>query len=299
MNGIDVTCGNCTRSFRVRPEFAGRTTRCPNCSASLTIGASSAPAPRAREERPRAQLKDNADDRPNRPSGNWKPLNRAFAREQTAIVLLGIDILADAMIACLGSMTGPNMPAILVVLAILVTGLPLLVAFCFAVGARLAATGAPEGSMVRGTARCSLACLLFPIGFAIYFMIGSALASRPTETVGMVSLVGSILSALAALVTFGACVGQTAIALRSIETSIWLTRLAITTVSSIVIMAVMLGGWGLLDASLASPYGYYRLPDAFGPVALFMFAISIAIHLVIYHRMLAAAREAVRMGQTA
>lgn len=35
--GIDVTCGNCRVSFRVKDEYAGRWGKCPHCRSPVEV----------------------------------------------------------------------------------------------------------------------------------------------------------------------------------------------------------------------------------------------------------------------
>ena len=75
MSTLEVACARCDKRFRVRAEFAGKTSRCPGCSAPLTIGGSSRPRPRGptpkSRPRPRPRPRDDEDDRPRGPTGDW------------------------------------------------------------------------------------------------------------------------------------------------------------------------------------------------------------------------------------
>src|SRR5215217_7143920 len=100
MSTLEVACGRCERRFRVRAEFAGRSTRCPGCSAPITIAGAARPAappPRSEEEprpRPRPRRRDDDDDGPRRPALNWASTDVALRREQIAVIFALLSFLS-------------------------------------------------------------------------------------------------------------------------------------------------------------------------------------------------------------
>src|SRR5262249_25469486 len=131
MSTLEVMCGRCDKKFRVRAEFAGRSTRCPGCSAPLTIAGArpATPArtadPEVERPRPRPRPRDDEEDAHRRSTGDWKPVDLALGREQMALVFLLVQVFCTFIAICLGRSAAPggivNSPAILLV-AILVAG---------------------------------------------------------------------------------------------------------------------------------------------------------------------------------
>ncbi len=108
MSTLDVSCARCEKRFRVRAEFAGRSTRCPGCSAPITVGgipAPAAPSKPANEEgaRRRPRARDDDDEEPQRPAINWRPVESAFRREQVAVVFAMLGIVGSFFSFCLSS----------------------------------------------------------------------------------------------------------------------------------------------------------------------------------------------------
>src|SRR4051794_1099956 len=111
MSTLEVACGRCEKRFRVRAEFAGKSSRCPGCSAPLVIaGTRPAEVPKPRrdepDERPRPRRPRDEDDTPG-PSGNWKPVYTALGREQGAVLFGLVTFVSSFVVWGLGSaMTG-------------------------------------------------------------------------------------------------------------------------------------------------------------------------------------------------
>src|SRR5258708_2961190 len=234
MSTLEVSCARCDKRFRVRAEFAGKTTRCPGCSAPITIGGAQA-APLRREDhaekpRTRPRPRDDDDDRPRRPAANWKPVDTALGREQVAVVFFLVTILSSFLVLCLGRMAvepgimRDSSGAIpLVVMLLLLVG-PSLVAGIFGLAARVSALGTPPESLAKGSAISSLLCGI--AGLACLVILGiSILASfdshdhrGPGLPAGFAT-VGLVFSVLASLGTFAGFVAQVGIVRRSAEVS--------------------------------------------------------------------------------
>jgi hypothetical protein len=310
MRTLEVTCGRCDKKFRVRTEFAGRSTRCPGCSAPLTIaGARAAPPAPTRDHdedrpRPRPRPRDD-DDAPRRPSGNWQPVDMAFGREQSALVFLLVQVVCTFFAICLGRAAGPggmtNSPALAIML-VLVAG-PSLGAAAFGLMARIAALRAPPESLARGTATASLLCALAGLGCMVFFgfaMLMSMESQRSDELPMIIAIGGLVLSAAAAVVTFMGFVAQVGIARRSAGVSRAVGRTAVAAAVCTLVLIVIGGMYAIAQEAFApsqrySPYapgGYYR-PDHSGFFQVLVFGLmplGMAVVLILYHRLLAAAR---------
>jgi predicted membrane channel-forming protein YqfA (hemolysin III family) len=317
MSTLDVTCGRCGKSFRVRAEFAGRATRCPGCSAPLTIGgAAAAPPPREPDERPRPRPKDD-DDRPRRVTGNWKPVDTALGREQSALVCLLLQVGCLVLAFCLGQLAGRALdglgPLAVIPFAILVGG-PALAALVFGISARVAATGSPAESLTRGTARSSLILSFLALGCLALFAL-SALATldtsggRPDELPLVVSMGGVILTGLASVVTFAAFVAQVGIARRSVEVNRSVGRLVVAATVCTIITLGIGALYTVANVAFApSPSfhttrhgGYYSYPnhdDFYRFVVFGLVPLSGIVMLILYHRLLAAARRSIQREDT-
>ena len=305
MSTLDVTCGRCDKSFRVRAEFAGRATRCPGCSAPLTIGGS-ASAPPSREtepERPRPRPRDD-DDRPRKFTGNWKPVDTALGREQSALVCLLVQVGCSILAACLQGVAGPAGPLetlVIIPLAILVAG-PTLAAAVFGISARVAATGAPEESLARGTARASLLLSFIALG-CLALLALAALATvdshRADPLPGVVGVGATIVSVLASIVTFAGFVAQVGMARRSAAVSRAVGRMAIGATICAVIVIGIGGLYAVATVAFGPGPGYYRYSypnheGFYNFTVLGLFPISLIVLLILYHRLLAAARRSIQ-----
>jgi hypothetical protein len=310
MSTLDVTCDRCAKAFRVRAEFAGRATRCPGCSALLTIGSpESRPAPR-REPEPerRPRPRDEPDDRPRKVAGNWRPVDTALGREQTTLVCLliqvGCAIVGFCLLAAAGGPNGLFGSFAVIPFAVLIGG-PTLAAVVFGISARVAATGAPEESGARGAARASLVSSFLGLGSLAFFALAFLMTidSHQRDELPMVVAIGGVvLSVLASVGTFAGFVVQVGIARRSVAVSRGVGRL---TIAAVICAAVLLGIGGLYTVANAAvgppqsyrPYGYYSRPDHsgfYGITAFGLVPICLVVMLVLYHRLLAAARLSIR-----
>src|SRR5262245_46605299 len=229
MSTLDVTCSHCEKKFRVRAEFAGKSTRCPGCSAAITIaGSPSAPPPRPRSEEPppqRPRRRDYDDDEPPRPKGDWAPVDMAFRREQVAVVFVLIGIVCDYFAFCLTSMfdrgRGRMEESAIAIVLLFVIG-PSLAAAAFGLMARVAALKPPPESRAKASAVASLLCglggLACLIMMAFSMMIGFDV-QRSMEVPMTIAMAGLGLSTLASVFTFVGFVAQVGIARRSAAVS--------------------------------------------------------------------------------
>lgn len=311
MSTLEVTCGRCDKRFRVRAEFAGKTTRCPGCSAPITIGGSK-PAPRSEpteRPRPRPRSTDDEEDRPRAPVGDWRPVVAALGREQVAVLFVLATILCSYLVFCIGNVTrysaGPEQGLIIGVMLLLLVG-PSLVAGVFGLAARVAALGAPRASLARGSAVPSLLC-----GFAALaslVMLGITLLTsieqqRPSELALQVAMGGLVVSTLGAIGTFLGFVAQVGIARRLAEVSRAVGRMG-AAASVCVLVLLGLAILYTLVTELNEPSyssrqgqfggGYYRDDGPFYAILFgVLLPLAFAVVLILYHRLLAAARRAV------
>jgi hypothetical protein len=312
MSTLDVTCSQCEKKFRVRAEFAGKTTRCPGCSAPITIAGSAPPPPPSwpRSEEPprrRPRRRDDEDDEPPRPKGDWVPVDMAFRREQVAVVFVLIGIVCDYFAYCLTSAMQPGAGrmdegAIAIVLLFVIG--PSLAAAAFGLMARVAALKTPPESRAKGSAVASLLCGLGGLGclimMAFSMMIGFDM-QRSTEVPMTIAIAGLVLSTLGSVATFVGFVAQVGIARRSAAVSEAVGR---TSTGIAVCVLVILGiavFYTLMSELTANPnlpnYGSSRYGEHevfFRIMFMFLFPLSIGVILVLYHRMLAAGRRALQ-----
>ena len=187
MSTLEVTCSRCEKKLRVRAEFAGRSTRCPGCSAPITMG--SAPKPVAvpsrseLEERPRPGPRDDDRDEPRRPAADWKPVDAAFRREQTAVVFVLIGIVCDYFAFCLTRSFGRSgdMEGVVMTVVLLFGIGPSLVAAAFGLMARISALRPPPTSLARPSAVASLLCGLAGLGSLLILAFAMLLSMDSRE----------------------------------------------------------------------------------------------------------------------
>jgi hypothetical protein len=227
-----------------------------------------------------------------------------------AVVFVLMTILCSYLVFCLANVTrggGPPEAIVLVLMLLLLVG-PSLVAGVFGLAARVAAMSAPAEALARGSAVASLLCGLG--GLASLVMIGiSILASiehqgPQSELPMVVATGGAILSTLGALATFIGFVAQVGMARRSKSASRAVSRIA---VGGAVCVLVLLG-IGILYTAAAEAMGpgyspqygrVYRDDGPFyGVMTGVLIPLAFAVVLILYHRLLAAARAAV-LGEPA
>lgn len=316
MSTLEVTCGRCDRRFRVRAEFAGKTTRCPGCSAPITISGSKPAAPPRQEpaerSRPRPRRTEDEGDRPRTPTGDWRPVATALGREQVAVLFVLATILGSYLVMCIGSAAGRASggveQSIALTLMLLVLVGPALAASVFGLMARVSAVRAPRESLARGSAVPSLVCGFAALASLVMFgitMLSGMDRSGPSGLARVVAVGGLILSALASLGTFLGFVAQVGIARRSAEVS----RAVGRTAGALCIVVVILLGLAFfytLVSELSTPAYVPQRPG--GPIVErprndegpffavfggFLLPVGAAVVLILYHRLLAAARRAV------
>ena len=310
MGTLDVTCGRCEKRFRVRAEFAGRSTRCPGCSAPITIGAAARPAPPPRAEpdehpRPRPRPRDE-DDEPRRPSADWKPVDTALGREQAAVLFLLATFVSSFVVWGIGSAAegmggGPN--SIVLVLMLLLMFGPSLAAGVLSIAARIAALRAPAEAQAKGSAVSSLLCGIGALGSLVVLglaVISSIESHRPEPVIVPVAVGGALVAGLGALATFVVFVAQVGIARKSDEVSQAFGRTAVA------MCVCVLGPLGV--AYFMALVSAMRGPTPFGPssypdeeqylriIVVLLAPVALAVILILYHRLLGAGRRAVRGG---
>lgn len=311
MSTIEISCTRCEKKFRVRSEFAGRSTRCPGCSAPITIDGSKLPPPPPKpseEERPRPSRRPREeDDEPRRPTMDLKAAETACRREQVALIFALAGILGGFFVSCLGRMAGPGggMEAVMLFLILVIAVGPSLVTGTFGMMARISAMSVPSASFARGSATASFLCSL--AGLLCLLVVGISIAasidSHQSDPLPMViSLGGLVLSVIGSVVTFVAFVGQIGIVQRSASVSRAVGRMAI----AVAVCVLSLIGIGLLyvlaDEVFGGPdyypgqYGGYYRHDHSGFYVIMvgiLMPLAFGVILILYHRLLAAGKIAV------
>jgi len=313
MSTLEISCAQCEKKFRVRAEFAGRSTRCPGCSAPIIIAGLAkpiAPPPKPVEEersRPSRRPRDDEDDEPRRPQLDLKPAETACRREQIALIFAIAGILGGFFVSCLGNMggrAGSGIQEIMLFFVLLVAVGPSLATGAFGIMARIAAMGVPSASLARGSAiaslLCSIAGLVCLLGFAIA-LVSSFDSQRADELPMVITMGGLIVSVLGSVVTFTLFVNQIGIVQRSAAVSRAVARTGI----AISVCVLSLIGIGLLYtlASEAMGPSYSRGPfgdnysyqdhSGFYQVMLgILMPLAFGVVLILYHRLLAAGRRA-------
>jgi len=313
MSTVDVTCSRCAKTFRVRAEFAGKSTRCPGCSAPITI-AGTRPAPPAPPEprdapRPRPRRRDD-DDEPRRPPQNWVAVDMAFRREQVAIIFVLIGILCDYFAFCLGQSMGPSgrNEGVFVALGLLLVIGPSLAAGAFGLMARISALKPPPETKARTSAVASLLCGVAGLASLVLIAFASLLsidAQRPNELPVAVAIGGLMLATVGSIATFVAFVVQIGIYRRSAAMSAAVGRLAV----AVCVCVLSLLGIGLLymlvseAATPSNPSGTFGGPsypqrhERFYEITVFfLFPLGLAVVIILYHRLLAAGRQSLQAG---
>jgi hypothetical protein len=314
---LDVTCGRCEKRFRVRAEFAGRSTRCPGCSAPITIGAAAAaarpaPPPRAEpDEHPRPRpLPRDEDDEPRRPAADWKPVDTALGREQAAVLFLLATFVSSFVVWGIGSATegmgGAPSSIVLVLMLLLMFG-PSLAAGVLSIAARIAALRAPAEALAKGSAVSSLLCGIGALGSLVVLglaVISSIESHRPEPMIVPVAVGGALVAGLGALATFVVFVAQVGIARKSDEVSRAFGRTAVA-VCVCVLGPLALSFFLALVSALSGPsyygpgsYGYHQPNEELylRVIVVLLMPLGLAAILILYHRLLAAGRRALQAG---
>jgi DNA-directed RNA polymerase subunit RPC12/RpoP len=312
MSTLEVVCARCDKRFGVRSEFAGKSTRCPGCSAPITIGAATRPGPPRDEspERPRPKPRErDDDDEPRRPTANWKPVDSALGREQIAVLFVLFIFIAsiiDVFVAFTIGSHGPDV-FVQVFMVLLVVG-PAIVAGVFGLAARLSALRAPAECYSKGATVSSLLCAFAALASLIMFGIAILVSidqHRPSELPMMVAMGGLVLSTLAAVATFLGFVTQVGIARKSGDVARAVGRTAVTAcicLCGMIAIAILYTLFSEFDEPTPSYYGqygnynsYYRDDSPFYRFVLgILLPLSFGVVLILYHRLLAAARRSIR-----
>ncbi len=307
---IEITCHSCEKSFRVRPEFAGRSTRCPSCGASLQINKSS-PTTEAPPEMPRSKVAPvssgmSYDTRPDR-SKEWKKFAGALSREQVAILFFGAALLFGLFAGvCTAAevFRGPDMEIVgWVFLAMVVV--PLLIAFAFHCLSRLLATNVPSGYWAKPVAFLGLLGSMGIPGFSILMIVTSAaLNDRYLEQlVVYVGVVGLLFSVVASMGSIFLLTSQMGTAIGSKEISKSFGKFGVTVgitlvllVGLMIVLAILVSVFeGGPRRGYANGYGYTYRRDPFEVLGrlflLFPLPILVAVFLIAYHRLLGVCRK--------
>ena len=220
MSTLDIACARCEKKFRVRAEFAGRSTRCPGCSSPITIAAAPRPAPPPKPvevERPRPRPRNDDEEDSHRPVGNWRPVAIACRREQTAVMFALVGIFGSFFSFCLANIfrRSSETEGIVQFFVLLLGIAPVLVMSIFGLTARAAALGVPREAVTRGSAMASLLCNLAGLVCLIIvslLLLNGLDSPRPSEVPIAVGVGGLIISGLGAMATFLAFIAQVGIA---------------------------------------------------------------------------------------
>jgi DNA-directed RNA polymerase subunit RPC12/RpoP len=159
MSTIEFTCSNCEKSFRVRSEFAGKSTHCPSCSQRVQIAGTARPVDIWKVEPPTRQDPAPTQARLGEMSlHDREAMLRSVKLEQTGLWLLGITILVVLIAWMIWNMSPQN---------IFINSTPflafLLMFSCFLfylLRARRAALHVAASDPVKSVARASLFCLI-------------------------------------------------------------------------------------------------------------------------------------------
>jgi DNA-directed RNA polymerase subunit RPC12/RpoP len=295
MSTIEFTCPTCSKTFRVRSEFAGRTTRCPGCSHSITIGstapkatpAAAVPPPLTKVTRPIA-----SDEEPSY-YGNWKPALTALKREQTAVLFVGIQLLVSLFGLCIGSQMIESMQVASLVGFVFL--LPGIIATVLSLIARITALRVPKVSGLRTGAIAGLLCILGGVISLLMFILtlGSSFSHTGQGSSGeemRIAFFGFAGAGLAAIVIFAIYVALLGIHFRAEEIGKQIGSMAFTVGSCLLVIAVVGGLLGLLIDFFGSGLPYYFL----APVVVGVVVIAGIILAFQYHRLLGLAHQVIR-----
>lgn len=301
---LDVSCDNCGRSFRVRAEFAGKSTRCPGCSKPMEIGAPGKAVP--------PPVRDDYDDAPRRPqkklentknitvSTEWKNAMKGFGREQAAVRFLGVQVLADLVAFCLIRGIGPldRMPALLVVVFLLLFVGPAIMSVIMGISARTSVLNLPADARAGGSAWSSMICALGGL-FSVLLLGLSFLMSlegnrRDSEPLLILSMASGALMTFGALLSFSVVIAQVGIATASKEISGAIGRMAIATTVCVVITLVLGGCISAVTGAFTphhNPFGGGPNFEPFFALAVFSSLITAIVLLIFYHSLLSHAKK--------
>jgi hypothetical protein len=228
----------------------------------------------------------------------------ALGREQVAVVFVLLTILGSFLVICLGNAAGHvdgEMQGAVIGLMLLFLVGPSLVATVFGLSARISALGAPEESLARGSATASLLCAFAAL--AALLMLGITFLAGldrqgPAEMPTTIAIGGLLVSMFGAMGTFLGYVAQVGIARRSADVSRAVGRTAMGT--GICVLALLGVGILLALASASMSPGYsnygrvhYDVERQVLAILGFLLPLGFVAVLILYHRLLASARQAV------
>jgi hypothetical protein len=302
MSTLEIACSRCDKRFRVRAEFAGRSTRCPGCSAPISIaGAAPSPPPKpiSEEPRPRPRRRDDDEEEPRRPAADWGPVEAAFRREQWAVIFVFIGLLGGLFSYCVANVTrqlGETEPAVIFFVLLFGIGPPITTA-AFGLMARAAALSAPKDSLARGSAKASMVCAIAGIICLLMFALGmlnNIGSYNPDPLPLIIGLGGVILCGLGAFATFFGFVAQVGIARGSPAVSRGIAHTTVAIAASLIGVLVIGLLYTLFSTMDGGGYRYSHEHEGFFMFILgILFPLALGVVLILYHRVLAAGRRAV------
>lgn len=307
MSTLEISCDRCGKKFRVRAEFAGRSTRCPGCSAPLSIGgAASAPPPEAfpplpkylKEKRPR-NLKLS---RRTSVEGDWKIVDSACRREQLAVFFAFGQLVTALLGYCFVQMLHGGDDILFRLILLVLVFSPTIIAVVFSLIARFSIVRFKSDAIPRGAIRSSLMSTLSSgICFlAVIFILLASIDSRPPELILGTALIGFVVSIFFAMGSFMIFMCQVGIARSSREVSKALAGMGLTMTITLIIELVLVFFYSI---AIESSNNYsanfsrvaYRNDEPFYRlVAFFFIPVLIIVFAILYHRVLAAVRRSLR-----
>ena len=159
MSTIEFTCSNCAKTFRVRSEFAGKSTHCPACSQRVQIAGTAPPVdiwkvePRPRRELVSTQAIEGMNPR------DRDTMLKSVRREITSMKVLGITAPVTILILLLINWMTPQQFFIHATPFLLFLVLFSLFLVCL-LRARLTALQIVANHHLKPVARASLFCLI-------------------------------------------------------------------------------------------------------------------------------------------
>ena len=310
---LDVSCEHCGKQFRVRGEFAGKSTRCPGCSKPLSIGLPvTAQAPPPRDEDDDAPRLRRRTTTPKTESvgmaPEWKGTLKALGNEQAAVRFLGVQVLADVIAFCLSRVapTMNNLPPLLVVLFLLFCLGPAIMAVVMGLSARVAVLNIPSATTAGGTAWSSTICglggLLSVLLLGLAFLMSLEGNARSSQPMFVMALASGFLMTGGAVFSFTILIAQVGMTIGSREISGAIGRMGISFTVCLV-ATLLFGGCVSVMSGAFAPRNY----NQFGPTPMFEGVVAIGgfsmlltsiILLVFYHSLLSHAKKALANAGT-
>ncbi len=306
---IAISCSSCEKSFRVRPEFAGRSTRCPRCGSPMQIARTEASPRVSQVSPPELPSKKSApavssisvESRPDT-AKEWKSLAGAMGREQVAVLFASGTLLMILLFAaCSVAEFFRGSDFTLQLLMLLATTIPALIALAFGGIARIMAMNVPSGYYAKPVAWLGLLGIGGIVFSVLLLFLSMTTSDRYFEEMGVsVFGLGTILCLILSTSTILILVIQMGIALGSKEMSKALGQFGLTVgVSFLVIfgMIFLVAGFVILfeGGGRGSYYGYgYRrnpLEVLVRVLIVLPLPILFAITLIAYYRLLGVCRK--------